>query len=189
MKKIGIGVLALSLAGLAQAGQLSVAPKAGQWQINTQNYIEGQDIAPRLEGIKRQAAAFLDPKYVAKLDQFDLAEFTQCVSPQQATLLQDPEQGLRVVEQALGQCQLQLDSQTSTSFDFSGQCELSKQGIAGRVAGQIRYLSPTTAEGYVDGVGRFPTHLQLLLLGRLQSELNLRHQFTAQWQQTQCTSK
>lgn len=182
-------MLVSSLAFQAHASHLSVAPKAGQWQIHTQNYAEGQDIAPRLETIKKQAAAFLDPKYLDKLAQFDPSQFTECLSPQQATLLRDPAQSLDVIGQALGQCKLQLDGQTANSMDFSGQCEASKQGISGQVTGQVRYLSPTEAEGHINGVGQFPPHLQLLLLGYLKSELQVQHQFKAQWEQAQCARK
>ncbi len=189
MKFFWTGLLVSSLAFQAHASQLSVAPKAGQWLIHTQNYAEGQDIAPRLEAIKRQAAAFLEPKYLDKLAQFDPSQLTECLSPKQAALLQDPAQSLDVIGEALGQCKLQLDGQTANSMSFSGQCEASKQGISGQVTGQVHYSSPTEAEGHIDGVGQFPPHLQLLLLGYLKSELHVRHQFKAQWQQAQCVSK
>lgn len=189
MKFFWMSVLVSSLAFQAHATQLSVAPKAGQWQINTQNYAEGQDIAPRFEIIKKQAAAFLDPKYLDKLAQFNPSQLTECLSPKQATLLQNPAQSLDVIGQALGQCKLQLDGQTANSMDFSGQCDASKQGISGQITGQVRYLSPTQAEGHIDGVGALPPHLQLLILGYLKSEVQVRHQFKAQWQQAQCVRK
>ena len=180
-------MLLMSMVWPVQAKQLSVAPKAGQWQINTQNYIEGQDIAPRLEGVKRQARAFLDSKQVAKLDQFNLSQFEECLQPQQAETLRRPAQSLALVEQALGQCQLQLDEQTHNSIRFSGQCDVSKQGVSGQIAGQVTYLSDTEAEGYIKGKGTFPPHLQLLLAGSLKPELELQHQFKAHWQQAQCS--
>ena len=189
MKFFWISVLVSSLMCQAQASSLSVAPKAGQWQINTQNYIEGQDLGPRLDNIKKQAAAFLDPKQLDKLIQFDPTQFNECLTPKQATLLQEPQHSLEVIGRAIGQCTLQLDKQTAQSMDFSGQCETAKHNMSGHINGQVRYLSPTHAEGYIDGVGVVPPHLQLLLLGYLKSELHVRHQFTARWQQDSCTRK
>lgn len=189
MNKFWMSALITSFICQAHAASLSVAPKPGQWQINTQNYAEGQDIAPRLDAIKKQAAAFLEPKYLERLSQFDPSQFNECLTPKQAALLQEPAQSLDVIGQALGQCTLQLDGQTDTSMRFSGYCNASKQGISGNITGQVHYLSPTQAEGHIDGVGGFPPHLQLLLLGYLKSELQVRHQFNAQWQQAQCVRK
>lgn len=189
MKKIWVSALVASLMCQAQASSLSVAPKAGQWQVNTQNYVEGQDLGSRLDSIKKQAAAFLDPKQFDKLIQFDPSQFNECLTPRQAALLQEPQKSLDFIGRAIGQCTLQLDRQTANSMDFSGQCEASKHNISGHINGQVRYLSPTQAEGYIDGVGVVPPHLQLLLLGDVKSELQVRHQFKAQWQQEYCGHK
>lgn len=189
MKKLAAGILFLGLASLVQAAPLAVQPKPGQWQISTQTFAEGKEVGAQLQLIKQQAAAFLKPAQRQKLDQYDPSQFNECLSPAKAKLLADPQKGLAVLGKALGQCELQLDSQTSTGMAFSGYCEASKQGIEGQVKGQVDYQSATQATGFVEGLGALPPPVQLLLIGRLQSQIQVRNQFTAQWQQTQCVAR
>lgn len=193
MKKIRI-VITTALAASAvmsaasHAAPFAVQPKAGQWEITTQTLADGKDIGPRLALIKQQAAAFLKPKQLEKLNHYDPSQFNECLKPQQATLLADPQKSLEMLSQALGQCELQIDSQDAAQsrMRFSGYCNEPKHGIAGSVSGQIQYHSPTEAVGFVEGVGTLPPPIQLMLVGRVQPQIALRNDFKAQWQQAQC---
>lgn len=172
---------------VAQAAPLAVQPKAGQWQIQTQTFAEGKNIGSQMQFIKQQAAAFLNPKQLEKLNQYDPSEFTECLTTQQATLLADPQKSIDFLGQALGQCQLELTGQDSHTMHFSGYCSVPKHGIEGQVKGSVNYQSPTQVHGSIEGTGSLPSAIQLLLLGRMQPQMQLRNQFNAQWQQATCT--
>lgn len=171
------------------AAPFAVQPKAGQWEITTQTLAEGKDIGPKLSLIKQQAAAFLKPKQLEKLNRYDPRQFNECLTSKQATVLSDPQKSLAFVSQALGQCDLQIDNQDAAQsrMSFSGYCNASKQGIEGKVKGQIQYHNPTKASGFVEGVGTLPTAIQLMLIGRMQPQIHIRNNFNAQWQQAQCS--
>lgn len=171
------------------AAPFAVQPKAGQWEITTQTLAEGKDIGPKLNLIKQQAAAFLKPKQLEKLNRYDPRQFSECLTAKQATVLSDPQKSLDFVSQALGQCELQIDSQDAaqSSLRFSGYCNEPKHGIEGNVKGQIQYHSPTDASGFVEGIGTLPPPIQLMLVGRMQPQIHIRNNFNAQWQQAQCS--
>lgn len=170
------------------AAPFAVQPKAGQWKITTQTLAEGKDIGPKLHLIKQQAAAFLKPKQLEKLNRYDPSQFNECLTSKQAAVLSDPQKSLAFVSQALGQCELQIDSQNpaQSRLAFSGYCNEPKHGIEGNVKGLVQYHSPTEASGFVEGVGTLPAPIQLMLVGRLQPQIHIRNAFKAQWQQTQC---
>lgn len=169
------------------AAPLQISPKAGQWLVTTQSQVEGRDLAPHIQRIKQQAAAFLNTEQQKKLEQYDPSQFTICLKPTQAELLSEPQKSVDALAKSLGQCQLQLDGQSSTSVDFSGYCNASKYGVAGQVQGQINYTSSTTAQGHITGVGTLPPAVQLLVLGMIQPEVQVRNTFNAQWQQQACS--
>ena len=191
MKKIRFCLLIFTVltALPSYAVSLTVQPKAGQWQVTTQTFADGKDIGSKLTLIKQQAAAFLNPQQLEKLARYDPSEFTECLSSKQAAVLVDPKKSLEMMSRAFGQCQLQIDNQDSAQsrLHFSGYCNASKYGVEGVVEGQIHYQSATQVVGFVDGLGTLPQAIQLLLLGRLQPQIHLRNNFTAQWQQAQCT--
>ena len=180
--------VALSIAPLSSAAPFTTALTAGQWQINTQTFADGQDIGPKLSLIKQQAVAFLKPKQVAKLERYDPRQFNECLSSKQAAILTDPEKTIAVLGQAIGQCDLKIDSQDNrqSRVSFSGYCNDSKYGIEGNVTGQVHYQSAIKAVGFVEGVGTLPPHMQLLLTGRMQPQVHIKNNFTAQWQQASC---
>lgn len=178
-------VLSLS-AGAVLAAPLSVAPQAGQWQITTQTFAEGKDIGPQLQLIKQQAAALLKPEQLKKLENYDPARFTECLTPKQAAVLRDPQQSLAFLQQALGDCELQLDEQGTDHLHFSGVCHAPKHGVSGQVKGFLHYQSSQHASGYVEGLGTLPPPIQLILIGKIQPEVQIRNEFKAQWQQATC---
>lgn len=186
MKKLAVGIWLLSSVLAVQAAPLAVQPRAGQWQINTQTFAEGKDIGPQMQFIKQQAAAFLNPKQLEKLNQYDPSEFNECLTPKQAALLADPQKSLDFLSQALGQCQLELTGQDSHNLHFSGYCSVPKHGIDGQVKGSVNYQSPTQVQGTIEGTGSLPSAVQLLLLGRMQPQMHVRNQFSALWQQATC---
>lgn len=193
MKKIRLIFFAaltslLAVTTSSYAAPFAVQPKAGQWKLSTQTLAEGKDIGPKLNLIKQQAAAFLKPKQLEKLNSYDPSEFNECLNAKQAAVLSDPQKSLAFVSQALGQCELKIDSQdvAQSSMRFSGYCNEPKHGIEGNVKGQIQYQSSTIASGFVEGVGTLPPPIQLMLIGRMQPQIHIRNNFKAQWQQEQC---
>lgn len=190
MKKIRFLIITLlaTISTSSYAAPFAVQPKAGQWEITTQTLAEGKDIGPKLNLIKQQAAAFLKPKQLEKLNKYDPSQFNECLTSKQVAVLSDPQKSLDFISQALGQCELQIDRQETAQsrLHFSGYCNEPKHGIEGDVEGQIQYHSPTEASGYVEGVGSLPPPIQLMLVGRMQPQIHLRNNFKAQWQQAQC---
>lgn len=194
MKKIRILLFTLLssltvVTASSYAAPFTVQPSAGQWEITTQTLAEGKDIGPQLNLIKQQAATFLKPEQLEKLNRYDPRQFNECLSVKQATVLSDPQKSLDFVSQALGQCELQIDSQDTakSTMVFSGYCNEPKHGIEGNVKGQIQYHSATEASGFVEGVGTLPAAIQLILIGRMQQQIHIRNNFRAQWQQAQCS--
>lgn len=189
MKKIAVGSLLLCVALPMQAAPFSVQPQPGEWQVSTQTFVEGNNVGPQLLLIKQQAAAFLKPAQLEKLNKYDPSQFNECLTPTQASVLADPQKSMDFLVKALGQCQLQLDSQTHNAMTFSGYCDASKHGIEGKVNGQLNYQSQTQVTGFIEGVGTLPPPVQLLLLGRVQPQVHLRNNFTADLQQTSCSAR
>ena len=189
MKMIFLAAGSMMLSSVLMAAPLQVAPKAGQWVVTTQSQIEGRDLAPHIQRIKQQAAAFLNTEQQKKLAQYDPSQFAMCLKPTQAELLTDPKKTVDAMAKSLGQCQLQLDGQTATAVHFSGYCNASTYGVAGQVQGQINYTSSTTAQGHITGVGTLPPAVQLLVLGKVQPQVQVRNTFSAQWQQQACSAQ
>lgn len=189
MKKLALGVIGLCWIPMVMASPMAVKLKSGQWEIQSQSQIEGRDLAPVMHRIKQQAAAFLNEQQRKKLELYDPNQFTECLTAQQADLFADPDKGLDLLASSLGQCQLQLDGQTATSIQFSGTCDATKQGIAGRLRGELHYTSETMARGYVEGKGTIPAPVQLLVLGTVLPEVEVRNTFTARWQQRSCSPR
>lgn len=173
----------------SSAASLDVKLIPGQWEIQSQSHIEGKDISPLMHSIKQQAALFLNERQRKKLNEYDPNQFVECLSPEQAQLFSDPKQAITRLSQALGQCQLQLNDQTATSIRFSGTCDATKHGIAGHIQGQVNYDSSTAVHGYVQGKGTLPPPIQLVVLGKVLPEVEIRNTFTAQWQQTSCQAR
>lgn len=191
MKKTVIGIISLLavIPLVATAAPFAVQPKAGQWLVNTQTFAEGKDVSPQLDLIKQQAGAFLKPKDLEKLNSYDPRQFQECLTSEQAAVLADPQESMRFLNKSLKECQLQMDAQTENGLDFSGYCKAPKQGIDGNVKGHLNYNSPTHVTGFLEGKGTLPPPIQLILIGRMQSQIHLRNDFSAQWQQPQCTAR
>lgn len=187
MKKFVLGVMGICWLPWVMASPMAITLKPGQWEIQSQSEIEGRDLTPVMHRIKQQAGAFLNEQQRKKLDLYDPNQFAECLTAKQANLFADPHKGLDLLASSLGQCQLQLDGQTATSIQFSGTCDATKQGIAGRLQGELHYISTTLAKGYVEGKGTMPAPVQLLVLGTVLPEVEVRNTFTARWQQNSCS--
>lgn len=187
--KTVVGICLFGLALSAQAAPLTIQPKAGQWLVTTKTMVNGKDIGPQLALIKNQVAAFLSDKQKETLNRYDPSQFTMCLSSSDAAMLSDPEKNLQAINDVLGQCDLQLTGQTANSMSFSGYCTASTQGIEGEVTGQITYHSDTNVTAVIEGVGKLPMAVQLLLVGRSDSTVQLNNQFAAHWEQAQCQSQ
>lgn len=191
MKKTLIAIISLIAAVplAASAAPFAVHPKAGQWVVKTETVAEGKNVGPQLDLIKQQAGAFLKPKDLEKLNSYDPRQFQECLTSDQAAVLADPQESMRFLNKSLKECQLKMDAQTKSGLDFSGYCKAPKQGIDGNVKGHLNYDSPTHVTGYLEGKGTLPPPIQLILIGRVQPQIHLRNDFSAQWQQTQCTAR
>lgn len=145
----------------AQAKQPTEPPlpmlKAGMWQSQNQLWIDGRDVVAELKQQQQGFIGFLPKAQQAKVQQMvqqrDPSRVRQCVASSQLNQLKTPQDYLRVVQQRLPKCQLQVTKRQGSHVFFSGQCQ-GQHGYTGSVAGQVTFVGSTQLQLQAQGQGR-----------------------------------
>lgn len=154
-------VLGLSGAAGVHAKQPTEPPlpqlKAGMWQSQNQLWIDGRDVVAELKQQQQGFIGFLPKAQQAKVQQMvqqrDPSRVRQCVPSSQLHQLKTPQDYLRVVQQRLPKCQLQVTKRQGSHVYFSGQCQ-GQHGYTGSVAGQVTFIGSTQLQLQAQGQGR-----------------------------------
>lgn len=141
---------------LASAAELK--PETGWWQSKNQVLVNGQDVLQQLNQLQQQMMAALPAEQrqmmAGMLPKQDLAVAHECVTAQEAELLQTPEQWLQRARQDMPNCNFRLTGQTGNSISVAGECR-DQEGYHGSMAGTLTMLSSKKMRMDMQGKGKY----------------------------------
>ncbi len=149
----------------AQAQVLSIQPRPGLWKSEGKMLLNGQDIFATLRKSQAEMLKNLPAEQRAQFDammkaQGQPGQTLDCLTPEEARQLKDPQALLARMHKETPQCRYQITQISGNTLGLKGRCN-DPQGYSGDIEGSYTAHSDTEGSSSFKGSGRFPQAAQL----------------------------
>jgi hypothetical protein len=149
----------------AQAQVLSVQPRPGLWKSEGKMLINGQDIFATMRKAQAEMLKNLPAEQRAQMaammqGQGPHGQNLDCLTPEEARQLRDPQALLAKMHKETPQCRYQITQISGNTLGLKGRCN-DPEGYSGDIEGSYTAHSDTEGSSSFKGNGRFPQAAQV----------------------------
>lgn len=143
-----------------QAQGLSVQPRPGLWKSEGKTLLNGQDIFASMRKAQAEMLKSLPAEQRAQAEAMMKAQGQpdqnlDCLTPEEARQLRDPQALLDKMHKETPQCRYQITRVNGNTIGLKGRCN-DPEGFSGEIEGSYTAHSDTEGSSSFKGSGRFP---------------------------------
>lgn len=141
----------------AQADTISPEPEPGLWRRESTTLINGQDLQMAIRNAQQQMLQALPAEQRKMMEEMmnpggEPGVEMECISPQMAADLTDPEALLQRARDDMDECSLAINKVSGSTMAIAGSCA-GNQGYAGEMQGELTIVNPREMRSTFSGTG------------------------------------
>lgn len=143
---------------MAQADSIAPEPEPGLWRRESVTLINGQDLQLAIRNAQQQMLQTLPPEQRQMMASMmnpggDPGVEMECISPQMARDLTDPQALLERVRDDMPECSMAINRASGSTLAIAGSCA-GNQGYSGEMQGELTLVSSREMRSTFSGNGR-----------------------------------
>ncbi len=141
----------------AQADTISPEPEPGLWRRESTTLVNGQDLQVAIRDAQQQMLQTLPAEQRQMMEEMmnlggEPGVEMECISPQMAADLTDPEALLQRARDGMDECSLTINKVSGSTMAIAGSCA-GNQGYAGEMQGELTIVSAREMRSTFSGTG------------------------------------
>lgn len=153
-----VAIVATSLTlATAQAQTISPMPEPGLWRREATTLVNGQDLLLAIRSAQQQMLQTLPAEQRQMMEQLmnpggEPGVEMECISPQMAADLTDPDALVRSLSEDMPECSLAINKVRGSTLAIAGSCA-GNEGYTGEMQGELTIVSPREMRSTFTGTG------------------------------------
>lgn len=141
----------------AHADSISPEPEPGLWRRESATLVNGQDLQLAIRNAQQQMLQTLPPEQRQMMENMmnpggDPGVEMECISPQMASDLTNPEALLQRVREDMPDCSMAINKVSGSTLAIAGSCA-GNEGYAGEMQGELTIVSRREMRSRFSGNG------------------------------------